>query len=527
MKRRKSFFIFFFLFINFCAYSQTTFQKTFDRSLDDYATSVCQTYDGGYIIAGSTWLGVGDEYIYLIKTDSDGDTIWTKAFGQAGGIETVIQTSKQEYIVGSGTISYGAGAQDVLLTSVDNNGNISWSKTYGEMNADYAHTVLQTADGGFILSGLTKSFGAGEADICLIKTNSTGNTVWTKTYGGADFEIGESIQQTRDGGYIITGRTLSYGAGNFDVILIKIDAAGSTLWTKTYGGNDMDIGYFVLETDSGYMVCGVTKSFGAGLDDVFLIQTDTIGNLIWSKTYGGSSYDGSTCIQKTSDSGYIVSGYTKSSGAGMRDCYLIKINCNGDSLWTKAYGGSDDEGGYSVNQTADGGFIIAGYSFSFGTGSQDVYLIKTDSLGNSNCVYQYNTNSVVSSPTIIAAPQSILETSPGLISNFITPNKLHGATENILCISTNEDETTFRPIQNTAFEIVPNPAQDKALLQLNAHVNMHRVHVYDLSGKKMEVTLSNYSNDWYEMNLQQLPQGVYMIRVDDENIRGVARLVKL
>jgi len=176
------------------------------------------------------------------------------------------------------------------------------------------------------------SFGAGFGDVYLIKTDSIGDIRWTKTYGGVDWDAGLAVQQTTDGGYIVAGRTSSFGAGGGNVYLIKTDSIGDTLWTKTYGGGDWDEGYAIQQTtDGGYIVAGRTESFGVGFGDVYLIKTDSIGDTLWTKTYGGGDWDEGYAIQQTTDGGYIVAGDTWSFGAGLTEVYLIKTDSNGNS----------------------------------------------------------------------------------------------------------------------------------------------------------------------------------------------------
>jgi hypothetical protein len=249
-----------------------------------------------------------------------------------------------------------------------------WQKTFGGSSWDEGRSVQQTSDGGFIIAGTTNSFGAGYDDVYLIKTDSQGNMQWQKTFGGSGYDEGYSVQQTTDGGYIITGYTGSFGAGYYDVYLIKTDLAGNMLWQKTFGGSDYDDGYSVQQTaDGGYIIAGSTNSFGAGSADVYLIKTDSQGNMQWQKTFGGSYTDRGHSVQQTADGGYIIAGGSVYFYDGMRDV-LIKTDSEGNLLWQKTFSGSSGGYGYSVQQTSDGGYIIAGWTF--GAGGIDVYLIK-------------------------------------------------------------------------------------------------------------------------------------------------------
>jgi hypothetical protein len=207
----------------------------------------------------------------------------------------------------------------------------SFAKTYGGTYSDFASSVQQTSDGGYIVVGYTYSFGAGYSnDIFFIKTDANGNIISAKTYGGTGWDEASSVRQTSDGGYIVAGLTNSFGAGSDDIFLIKTDAYGNIIWAKTYGGTDNDVASSVQQTsDGGYIVAGRTNSFGAGSDDIFLIKTDAYGNIIWAKTYGRTYWDNASSVQQTSDGGYIVAGRTYSFGAGY-DIFLIKTDANGD-----------------------------------------------------------------------------------------------------------------------------------------------------------------------------------------------------
>jgi hypothetical protein len=386
----------------------TLWTRTYGGLYPDEGWSVQQTADGGYIIAGSTYsFGAGESDIYLIKTNSFGDTLWTKTYGGSENDYgySVQKTSDGGYIIAGETESFGAGDYDIYLIKTDSLGDTLWTKTYGGMDNDRSWSVQQTSDSGYIVVGMTASFGTDFEYVYVIKTNSLGDTVWTKTYGGGFFDFGYSVEQTNDDGYIIGGSTSSFGAGWYDVYLIKTDALGDTNWTNTYGGADGDIGLqLATTTDGGYIITGYTLSFGAGNGDVYLIKTDSQGDIVWTKTYGGGDWDAGSSVQQSSDGGFIIAGVTESFGAGEEDVYLLKIDSIGDTMWTTTYGGTDDDYGYSVWQTSDSGYIIAGMTRSFGAGGSDIYLIKTepepgiDEHQTSNISCKHITSTIFSGP---------------------------------------------------------------------------------------------------------------------------------
>jgi len=359
-------------------------EKTFGGTDLDVGFSVQQTTDGGYIITGVTEsYGNGNHDVYLFKTDGSGNVQWTRTFGGTSDEDGtfVQQTTDGGYIITGWTDSYGNGFRDVYLIKTDGSGNEQWTKTFGGTNEEFSSSVQQTTDGGYIITGWTGI--PGLRDVYLIKTDGSGNEQWTKTFGDTDDDFGHSVQQTTDGGYIISGMTESFGNGLRDVYLIKTDGSGNEQWTKTFGGTDLDFSYSVQQTtDGGYIITGVTESYGNGNHDVYLIKTDGSGNEQWTKTFGGTSDDVGDNGKQTTDGGYIITGWTESFGNGLRDVYLIKTDGSGNELWNKTFGGTDDDMGHRIQQTTDGGYIIIGRTESFGNGNWDVYLIKTDGNGN-------------------------------------------------------------------------------------------------------------------------------------------------
>jgi hypothetical protein len=267
--------------------------------------SVKQTYDGGYIVTGDNASDV-----WIIRTDSLGDTLWTRTYGAIGGdiCHSITETSDSgfAFIWDRQT----GGPFDIRLVKINTNGDFLWMKSCGR---GYSFSLQQTTDGGYIISGQKNN------GVYIIKTNSSGDTVWTKIYGG-EFHCAWSVKQTYDGGYIVTGNK-----GN-DIFLMKTDSVGDSLWTKTLGGDSIDVARSVWQiSDGGYIITGSTKSFGAGGWDLYLIRTNNNGDTVWTKILGGAEADEGWQGQQTFDGKYIITGYTSSFGSGNADVWLLKV----------------------------------------------------------------------------------------------------------------------------------------------------------------------------------------------------------
>jgi hypothetical protein len=373
--------VLFLLFGTLSAQPDTLWTRTYGSAGSDYGWSVLQTPDNGFIMSGITnSYGAGSYDVYLVKTDANGDVEWTKTYGGPGWDEgwSIEPTADSGYIIVGWTESYGSGQDDVYLLKTDADGDTLWTQTYGGAFDDIGRSVKQTND-GYIIAGCIDPYGAYDLDLYLVKTDTDGDLLWTKMYGGPSAMDGaRAVQVAPDSCYVIAGWTATLGtAGSEDVWLLKTDTEGDTIWTKTYGGPDWDEARSMQKTtDGGYIITGVTSSFGAGGSDIYLIKTDADGDTLWTRTYGGTGDDYGNYVQQTTDDGYIITGYTQSYGPGWFNLYVVKTDANGDTLWTQVYGGTELDFGYSVQQTSDHGYIIAGQTGSFGAGGDDAWLIR-------------------------------------------------------------------------------------------------------------------------------------------------------
>ena len=425
------------LFIFNCLSQPTIqWQKFYGGSAEEYGAPIVQTTDGGYIVGGSALSHDGDvngnhdntnnyaDY-WLVKIDSAGTMQWSKCYGGSNDdvSGSTIQTSDGGYIMAGTTWSHDGNVSgnhnpnnstsDAWVVKTDVFGNILWKKCYGGSYNDGANKIIQTNDGGYIFAGYTYSNDGDVSgnhdtthatnDYWVVKIDSTGNIQWQKCYGGTLNDEAKTIIQTADGGYAITGNSCSntgdvtgnHGGGT-DAWLIKIDSAGTLLWSKCYGGTAPygDNSTTVIQTtDGGFIIGGGTYSHdidcvgnhdtSGNYVDAWVIRTDGTGNEIWSKCYGGTSNDGIACLIKSNDGGYVFAGNTSSNDGdvngnhGAHDYWIVKIDTSGTILWQQCYGGTQFDDAYSIIQTNDNGYAVVGASSSLGThGAHDYWVIK-------------------------------------------------------------------------------------------------------------------------------------------------------
>ena len=346
----------------------------------DYAYSIISTSDDGYALGGYTYsYDAGASDMWIVKTDAAGLLEWNQTVGGIAGeyAFSIITTADGGYILAGGTESYGVGGYDMWLVKTNSLGGVEWNQTYGGLGADYAFPVIASTDGGYILVGRTESYGAGASDMWAVKTNSFGVVEWNQTYGGANPDSGDDVITTSDGGYVFVGGTESYGTGGSDMWLVKTNSLGIVEWNQTYGGINEDRATSIIPaTDGGYIIAGLTQSYGAGSRDMWLVKINATGGPEWNQTYGGAAPDFADTVIATTEGGYALVGRTESYGAGREDMWLVKTNRTGLLEWSQTFGGIKEDAAYSIIAPSAGEYVLVGRTESYGSGSSDLWLLK-------------------------------------------------------------------------------------------------------------------------------------------------------
>ncbi len=442
--------------------AQNTFEKTYGYDSLDRGHSVKQTLDGGYIIVGYTvnYLG-GLGHDYVIRLNSIGDTLWTRSYGTQ------------------------------YFQSV-------------------AYSVQLTNDGGFIIAGYAQLY-SGDGYLYLVKTDDAGDTAWTKKINaGFDYTCGYAVQQTLDGGYIVCGREVNYSMES-NILLVKTDANGNEQWTKTYGGADVEIGYNVTRTlDKGYIIVGGSLSYGITDWDFYVVKTDSSGNLIWENHYGDSGEDIAFSVKPTTDGGYAILGSSTKivQNKYLINLFLVKINSNGDTLWTKKYLSNVNCEYYSLDLGCDGGFILAGAKFDSVTFNSDAYLIKTDETGN--VIWSKTFGGIWRDGTY-----SVEHLNDGYITtgySEATESGTAGQDVYVIKISCNGEFTNVDELipQSVLYSIAPNPFSQSTLIKFNNQLEFD-FSLYDILGK--QVINQQRNSNQLTINRGILPAGVYFYNI--------------
>ncbi|MCF8351354.1 MAG: T9SS type A sorting domain-containing protein [Bacteroidales bacterium] len=369
------------------------------------AYAVEPTMDGGFIIATNTKsFGSGLWDAWLIKTDAQGNQEWAETYGGTGidNAYDVKQTTDGGYIVAGRTDQDGSSFSKVWLIKTNAMGDMMWDITFGENDrAELANSIQLTYDSCFIIAGMkeVEPYDDPHQQFWLIKTDAGGNLLWDHTFGGPDYDAAFSVRQTSDSGFLLVGTT-EMPESLEDIRLVKTDRNGNPVWEKTYGGLLNDAGMDVMQTgDGGYLLTGQFQSNPTDPSDMWVIKTDADGNQIWDDVFGGLSMDVGYALLAAPESGYLLTGMTASFGAGGADGWLIKIDEVGNEEWSKTIGTSGNERFRDIALTAAKNPIVTGHAGTFT--DTDAWLVKLESgVGMADTPKQENELKIFPNPAI-------------------------------------------------------------------------------------------------------------------------------
>lgn len=502
-----------FCFLSLNIFAQVTFQRTYQHQTSAEANTVCKTLDGGYLMAGRTSDGTNILYsdCYLVKTDSLGNVQWRKAYGGSGfeDISSVLQLSDGNYILCGKTNSFNVN--NIFLVKTNDTGKIIWQKSYGDTTILLPRMVKQTMDNGFVVVGayLDSIY---NYETYLVKTDSMGNLVWTKTYATGTGANGNYVNPIKDSGYIITGYH-RYVNGSGDMYAMKTNSVGNIIWAKSYGTT---VGSSINATDAtddgGYILAGLTSLLNPQSPDIYLNKIDSVGGLKWSKLYNRYADLGS--IKKNDKGDFILTGAT-SGNNNIPYVLLMKINKQGTLKWNRVIGRLALDGGKEVEPVDSSGYIITGFTTTTPQSTRQFYLIKTDSLGYSGC----NTDSVSFTETI---PNTIVDTLIFTVSSFDRIGTLaftitsYDGTDSILCYNDGSNAVhEVSPLQKDVM-FFPNPTT--GIINIQAKSNIHSVKITNTKGEII-YSLNTINSKKITIDLNHTARGIYFYQI--QTVKGI------
>lgn len=505
---------------------QNTFQKAIgSKNNNENTLSSCYTYNKHIVMTGFTnTYGAGTNDCYVICINENGDTLWTKTYGAIANDETnsIHETSDHGFIIAGKTFSFSTGmSSDGMVLKLDSLGNLKWSKAFGGSDFDEAAAAIQTKDGNYLVLGFISNTPVG-TDILLLKLDTNGDTLWTKIISGTGYDDMSDLVELNNGDIIICGYTDSFTIDyHSDLLLMRMDKNGNIKWSKTYGGSlDEKGGTIHLNSDSTLLMCGWTSSFGAGSMDAFLLKTDLSGNTIWSMTYGGPAPELLMSVKDLPSGQLLAIGATYSYGAGDLDSYLLKLNSNGDTLWARTYGGKKQEMPFSFFKTSDKGYVITGGTASFKDTVGDIYIIKTDSLGNTSCK-QSSCPIVTGKPICGAVSVTYNTIYSGCTFQTANLNVSSGAVIYDPCIVSGISDPF---IATTMLDIFPNPLTSSSSIELSGGTSIKELSVFNSLGQKA-TAVSEINSTSFTLERGNLAPGIYLLSVTDNRQNIISRKI--
>lgn len=500
------------------ANAQLTFQLTAGGTVDGhYSRAAIQTLDGGYLIGGQTQLlDPGRNDMCLIKLDANGDTMWTKIYGDMLTWEEpnkIIELADSSLVICGAYYTNASTAQEIFLMHTDAAGAMLWCKSYGGNGDDFAPDFIQTSDGGFILAGQTSSYGTDVTDLYMIKTNSTGDTLWTSTIGGSNIEYGCEVAEVPGGGYLVAGQIKAGFAAPTDLLLVRLNAQGQLTWSSSFGisGSTNPAGLVVLP-DGSCVIGGSGTNPANNSTDFFLTKRDAQGQAVWSYSYGGPGIHDCLSMERCSDGGFALCGVTDNSTNSNWDGMLIKTDSTGQLLWEHKYGGGMYDYFDGLSETSDNGFILSGAKTG-SNGLRALYIVKTDASGNSLC-NTYALPLTQYSFLMQAVPTNHVRDYGGNPATITFPMRGYMPVTT-LCTNVGSSETV---VPQTELQLFPNPAAPGGIIQLGGNWmpgKTVQLQVSDVSGRVLLTQTYSGQVTYVTLPAAYAP-GVYTIRVSQQ-----------
>ncbi len=373
------------LAISAFAQPDTLWTRSFDYGADDYAVAALET-DDGFVLASSTWNGNSISF-GLTRTDAAGNELWARTYGDAENnwCSSIIETTDGGWLLGGFTFQPQSFLIDIFVVRVNTAGDTLWTRTIGGTNSsESANAMLALSDSGFLLAGDRDPNAQGFPDVYFLRLNGAGDTLWTRTFSNPTIESLSGVCRLTDGNYLACGSQFIEG-GSTDFYFLKLTPAGDSLWTRAWGGDGYDLANEIVALpDGGAAFSGLTDSFGEE-GDLFLGRLNSAGDTLWTGTYGADHEDHAHGLTPTSDGGFVIIGHTDSPPAVEGDIYAVKTDGEGNAQWVFTLAGADYESFESVRQTSDGGLILSGnhsaleFSDMFLMRLEDITSIDSDS----------------------------------------------------------------------------------------------------------------------------------------------------
>lgn len=466
------------IFSNIFVYSQVTFEKKFTINSYSSSSSILQLEDEGYVLVGNERIHENDiqQDILLVKLNKNGDVSWSTHFGSQDNEygNDVKQTYDMGFIIIGSTTNNSSDPSDVYLIKTDSLGNLIWDYSYDISDYDVGYSITQTSDSGYIVVGESRIIEGPNSipHLLIMRIDKTGEIVWSKVYS-TPYEGGKSIIQTNDSCFIVCGYTKPENDFWSNFLVFKINSEGDSIWSRNYGGSLKEYANSIKQLDNNDLIISGYRADTNNLNEVdsYFVKSNADGDTIWTRIFSGIGYDISTSVEITNDGNFAFTGYGEMNEMGNKDVYLLKMSSDGDTIWNRVFGGPTTEYGESLKQTSDDGYIICGVAFDYDTlypYGRGIYIIKTDKYGN-------------------------------VINTSIIENK------------------------NQQFEVFPNPCTNEFTIKASKPISL--VEIIDVYGNKKHYKVLTSSQYEYKYSGAKLERGFYIIKISIEDSSSTRILI--